>query len=268
MVVYEMQHGIIRNGKWNKENEHHQKFKTTMAREMLKHDKIIFKSNGDVITAELNGKPVHHFDSNQDSATKRMSDGDYLFLRMENINNHNADNKYIKFLIMRNNAEVQLKKPNLTDELKELWNNRKAYDEKMMEEALKVAKLPESKIEKWMMKSSKKPENPTADDMNTIPMWNSARNLPNRYNLDLKIMHTNNLKSKGELTPRKKLFKEDKKENDTNNNNTGSDAMHIQPAGQSQFTNGMYSDSELSEDDDISGVLNSTSRDLSRNLYM
>ncbi|EKX34845.1 hypothetical protein GUITHDRAFT_119030 [Guillardia theta CCMP2712] len=260
MVIYAMQNGEIRTGGWNKENQHHQTFKAAKARAMLKHSKILFKNDGSVITSELDDKPVYHFDMSQDSAIKRMNNGDYLFLRMQNINNHNADEKYVKFLIMRNNAEVQLNKKGITEEQKEMWNNRKAYDEKMMQEAKDVAKLPNSKIENWMTKSYKKPENPTQDDLKLVDMWDKRKDMPARYNLDLWIAQTHVLKTKNQLTPRLRQMKEEK-ENDTNTTNTNPQGM---VTGASQFNGGMDSDSELSEEDDISGALNSAAR----NLYM
>ena len=256
-----MQNGEIRTGGWNKENQHHQTFKSTKAKEMLKHSKIIFKSDGSVITGELVDKPIYHFDPSQDSVIKRMNNGDYLFLRMQNINNHNADEKYVKFLIMRNNAEVHLSKPNLTQEQKDLWNNRKAYDEQMMQEALNVAKLPLSKIENWMTRSYKKPENPTNDDLKLVSMWNAKTNKPTRHNLDLWIAHTNVLKDKKMMSPKLGQMKEEEENNAANAANAAPQAM---VTGASQFNGGMDSDSELSEDDDISGALNSAYR----NLYM
>ena len=90
-------------------------------------------------------------------------------------------------------------------------------------------------------------------------MWNPATGMPTRYNLDYWILLCNENKAKKVSTPKLKQLKQEKK---------AKEAMNANPqamvTGASQFNGGMDSDSELSEDDDISGALNSAAR----NLYM
>ena len=257
MPTYFKQDGKVYKGSWNKENEHYQTFKKALADHQLDNSKIIFKSNGSVMAPELKALPI--WEINRNDVLSKMSDGDYLYLHMVNINNANADKKYVHFYILKSNAEVELSKAGITDEQKAIWTKRKDYDEKMMKEAKALAM--QGFIEAWKKTSYTKPKPDKILPTDTLltSMWDTTKGMPTRYNLDLWIHLSDGNKAKNQLTPKFKQLKQKKKAEETANA-----APQAMVTGASQFNGGMDSDSELSEDDDISGALNSAYR----NLYM
>ncbi|EKX33651.1 hypothetical protein GUITHDRAFT_120179 [Guillardia theta CCMP2712] len=258
MPTYSKQNGKIYKGSWNKENMHHQTFKKALADNQIDHHKIIFKADGSVMAQELDALPIWR--SDRVDVLANIHDGDYLYLHMVDINNMNADKKYVHFYILKSNAEVELGKAGITEEQKAIWTKRKAYDERMMNEAKALAM--QGKLVKWQTRLYSKPieaKDIQEGDFDEVSMWNPATGMPTRYNLDYWIVLCNENKAKKVSTPKLKQLKQEKK---------AKEAMNANPqamvTGASQFNGGMDSDSELSEDDDISGALNSAAR----NLYM